>query len=56
MVITKEQFKRYKRVQESGSYNMFSPEAMMAAGLSKSHFLEIMDNYDKLEKEHGKSK
>ena len=51
--ITKEQFHKYVRVQKSGEYNMFSPEAMMVTGLNKSQFLEIMDKYETLEAKYG---
>lgn len=53
--ITKEQFHRYVRVQKSGEYNMFSPEAMVVAGLSKGQFLEIMDKYNALEEKYGEA-
>jgi hypothetical protein len=47
--ITKEQFFKYLRVQESGTYNMFSPEAIEATGLGKRVYSSIMAHYEELE-------
>ena len=48
MEITKEQFSKYKRVQNSGAYNMITPEAVMATGLDKDTYFTIIDQYDRL--------
>lgn len=53
--ITKAQFNAYRRVQKSGNYNMFSPEAMISSGLDKGTYLQIMEDYDKLEQKYGES-
>tara|TARA_Y100001938_G_scaffold11802_1_gene14659 strand:+ start:1188 stop:1361 length:174 start_codon:yes stop_codon:yes gene_type:complete len=45
--VTKEQFKAYKKVQNSGRYNMFTPDAMLATGLDKTTYFEIIDKYSK---------
>tara|TARA_R100001230_G_C5561661_1_gene86065 strand:+ start:38 stop:208 length:171 start_codon:yes stop_codon:yes gene_type:complete len=47
MKATKEQFKSYTRVQTSGVYNMFSPDAILATGLDKETYFDIIENYDK---------
>ena len=44
--VTKEQFQAYKKVQTSGNYNMFTPDAIMATGLDKTTYFEIIDKYD----------
>ena len=46
--ITKNQFNRYLKVQQSGEYNMFDPNARIVAGLDKNQWLEIMRDYDNL--------
>ena len=46
--ITKEEFQAYKKVQDSGMYNMFTPDAARAAGLDKETFLVIIKNYSEL--------
>jgi|TARA_R100000479_G_scaffold173941_1_gene121076 hypothetical protein len=46
MKATKEQFKSYTRVQTSGVYNMFSPDAILATGLDKETYFDIIENYD----------
>ena len=53
--VTKRQFKAYVRVQKSGNYNMFTPEAMMSTGLDKSTYLKIMEDYNELEEKYGDS-
>ena len=45
--ISKSEFEQFVRVQESGEYNMMSPEARMQTTLGKSEWLNIIRNYDK---------
>ena len=51
--VTKNQFERYVKVQESGAYNMFDPRARVAAGLDKPTFIKIIKNYNELEAKYG---
>ena len=53
MTITKEQFKEYKDVQESGDYNMFDPRAREMTDLSREQWIEIIKNYSKLLNKYG---
>ena len=53
MKVTKAQFRAYKRVQNSGDYNMFDPNARMLTGLDKNTYLSIMKNYEELEQKYG---
>ena len=46
MKATKEQFESYTRVQMSGNYNMFSPDAILSTGLDKETYFDIIENYD----------
>ena len=48
ITITQGQWKAYRDVQDSGLYNMFSPDAIRDSGLDKNTYLAIMDNYDAL--------
>ena len=48
--ITEEDFKEYKRVQQSGMFNMFDPRAREMTSLSKDQWVRIMKEYDKLDK------
>ena len=48
MDITKEDFEDYVEVQESGMYNMLSPDAIMASGLDRNVYMEIISNYSEL--------
>ena len=43
--ITKEQFKEYLDVQESGLYNMFDPRAREMTSLSNAQWTKIITNY-----------
>ena len=52
MEITKRQFKAYENVRLSNKTNMFMISNVMAlSGLEKEQILEIMENYEKLEKD-----
>ncbi len=44
-MVTKQQFKSYRRVQNSGLYNMFTPDAIIASGLDKDIYFDIIENY-----------
>ena len=46
--ISKEQFKSYVKVQKSGKWNMFSPQAIEATGLPQDVYCGIIQNYSKL--------
>ena len=48
MVISKEDFEDYLEVQQSGMYNMISPDAIMASGLDRNVYMEILSNYSEL--------
>lgn len=54
--VTKKQFQAYKRVQNSGHYNMFTPDAIMATGLDKATYFEIIDKYDKYSEQFKEGK
>jgi len=48
MAVTKEDFDDYLEVQSSGMYNMMSSDAIMASGLDKNIYMEILSNYSEL--------
>ena len=41
-------YKSYELIRKSGTYNMFSPQARLASGLSKDEYLFVMENYGDL--------
>jgi len=41
-------FQTYEIVRKSGTYNMFSPQARLATGLTKEDYLFVMENYSEL--------
>ena len=45
MKATKEQFKAYRRVQDSGAFNMFTPDAILSTGLDKETYFDIIKHY-----------
>jgi hypothetical protein len=47
--ITNSQWKAYKKVKNSGLFNMFTPDAIDMSGLDKQTFITISKNYNKLE-------
>ena len=51
--ITKDDWKAYRTVQDSGLHNMFSPEAIRESGLDKDVYLTIIKNYTALEDKYG---
>ena len=50
--ITKEMFDSYKKVQNSGVYNMFTPDAVLATGLDKKTYFTIIENYEELSEKY----
>ena len=48
-MITKEDWEAYRTVQDSGLYNMFTPDAIRASGLDKETYMTIVSNYSALE-------
>ena len=52
MEITKEQFAQYRRVQDSGSYNMFDPNARASTSLDKGQWIHIMKHYSELKEKY----
>ena len=52
MKVTKDQFKAYKRVQNSGAYNMFSPDAILSTGLDKETYFDIIKHYSDYKEEY----
>ena len=46
MEISKEQFKEYTDVQNTGMFNMLDPNARMCTSLTKNELIVIMKNYD----------
>ena len=52
MKASKEQFQAYRRVQDSGAYNMFTPDAILSTGLDKETYFEIVKHYSDYKKEY----
>ena len=52
MKVSKEQFKEYRRVQDSGMFNMFDPQAREMTSLDRDEWIYIISNYDELEAEY----
>lgn len=48
MEITKEQFEKYLKVQASGKYNMFDPQARQMSGLDNDTYSQIITQYSTL--------
>ena len=46
--INQEQFNQYLRVQQSGMFNMFDPQARMMTDLTRDEWVAIMDDYGNL--------
>ena len=51
--ITKEKFDEYVKVQKSGMFNMFDPQARAMTDLTKDEWTTIMQEYDKLDAAWG---
>ena len=47
-MITKEQFIEYYKVQASGQFNMFDPNARGMTSLNSEQWIAIMQNYENL--------
>ena len=45
MKASKEQFKAYREVQDSGQFNMFTPDAILSTGLDKETYFDIIKHY-----------
>ena len=46
--VSKDQWDEYRSVQDSGMFNMFTPQARELTSLSKKQWLYIIENYDEL--------
>ena len=46
--VTAEEFHEYLAVQDSGMFNMFTPQAREMTSLSKNKWLYIIKNYNEL--------
>ena len=53
--ITEAKFKEYKKVQESGMFNMFDPQAREMTTLTKDEWVTIMREYKKLNEAWGEN-
>ena len=47
-MINKEQFQEYRDIQDSGMFNMFSPDARAMTSLTKEQWLYVLKNYSEL--------
>lgn len=45
-LVTTEDFNKYEEVRQSGKFNMLSPEAREATGLSRKKYLAIRRQYN----------
>ena len=52
MKASKEDFKAYRRVQNSGDFNMFTPDAILSTGLDKETYFDIIKHYSDYKKEY----
>ena len=52
MKASKEQFKAYRKVQNSGDFNMFTPDAILSTGLDKETYFDIIKHYSDYKKEY----
>lgn len=50
--VTKEQFEKYRYIQEMGAFNMLSPEAREMSSLDKIEWMHIIKNYSELMKHY----
>tara|TARA_R100001082_G_C4311986_1_gene137150 strand:+ start:529 stop:762 length:234 start_codon:yes stop_codon:yes gene_type:complete len=46
LLATKDEFRKFLEVRDSGEYNMFSPEARQQTSISKENWVDILKNYD----------
>ena len=47
-MINKKQWGQYRRVQDSGMFNMYDPQARAMTDLTKHEWIDIMKNYSEL--------
>ena len=50
--VTREEFAEYRDVQDSGMFNMFTPQAREMTTLSKDKWIQILKNYTELKEEY----
>lgn len=56
-MITKEEFERYEKVRRSGVTNMFNVNKVcLISKLPRFKIIEVMENYEQLNKEYGGTK
>ena len=48
IIITRDDWDEYRTVQDSGMFNMYTPQARELTSLSKDKWLYILRNYDEL--------
>ena len=53
--VTQKDFLEYKKVQKSGMFNMFDPQARQMTNLSKEQWVKIMQEYKKLNEAWGEN-
>ncbi len=46
--ITRSEWEAYREVQDSGLYNMMSPNAVRSSGLDRDTYFSIIERYDEL--------
>ena len=46
--ITRSEWEAYRTVQDSGLYNMMSPNAVRSSGLDRDIYFAIIERYDEL--------
>lgn len=51
--ITKDKFDQFKKIQISGEFNMFDPQAREMTTLTKDEWVTIMQEYKKLDEAWG---
>ena len=49
-------FEAYEKVRRSGKYNMYSPDAKLATGLTDERFMFVLKHYSALRKAFEASK
>ena len=52
--VTEKEFKAFLKVQKSGMYNMYDPEAIRKTGLDKDTYITVMKNYSTLKEKYEK--
>ena len=54
--VTKEEFEQYRDIQDSGMFNMFTPQAREMTTLSKDKWVTIIKHYGDLKNKYEGSK